>query len=670
MFGVPVSPTNSITTAPATTGIEGKAYTYQIQATGNPLPVFSLVSGPSGMSVDRVSGVLTWTVPTTAVGAFPVTVSASNVLGGLNLPFTINVRDTIAPTTPGAPILTALGTTSATISWGASSDNVGVTGYSVYWIYQTGHSGRGGGVTTHTILEATTNGSTTTATITGLTARTSYNFYVRANDAAGNVSGLSAPVNVIPGMPPYNFAATEVGSAPNYSIYVVANHSLGIQLSSTSFATPTYSILNAPAGMTVDPNTGLVAWTPSASYVGVDNVTFQSTNTFGTTSLTVAINVTADVPVPGFVFTNTSSPTFSVVGFPIGLQITDASNTPSTYSIVSAPSDVSIDPNTGVVNWTPTAAELPSQTLSFQLTNSAGTAQITVNPSLYISDAPQNVTITGADSSSAMLTWQPPVYNDNLVTGYHILVSEPNYGQYDFTTDASTFSAAMIPANGTGTYYVNIQAIGASGQGLWTTVAYPLNPSYTITSGNGGPSGPVGQPVSIQLSDWNAFTPSTWSLVSGPAGMTVNPTTGMVTWTPTAAQLGPQTITFQESNSSIGTAEVSLTYVVLFADGTFASAPQNVAVTGSSSDPVLTWSAPSNVLAGDPVASYEIEVTDSLGNVFTYYVSSPTTAFDLSILPATGNGKYTATVLALDATGNSGAASAPVSFNFTFSGDS
>jgi len=48
------------------------------------------------------------------------------------------------------------------------------------------------------------------------------------------------------------------------------------------------------------------------------------------------------VPVPGFVFTNTSSPTFDIVGYPISLQITDASNTPSTYTVVSAPSNVSI----------------------------------------------------------------------------------------------------------------------------------------------------------------------------------------------------------------------------------------------------------------------------------------------------------------------------------------
>jgi hypothetical protein len=65
------------------------------------------------------------------------------------------------PTVPGAPVLTGLGATSATISWNASSDTVALSSYSVYWIYTTGHSGRGGGITTHTILEATTNGPTT-----------------------------------------------------------------------------------------------------------------------------------------------------------------------------------------------------------------------------------------------------------------------------------------------------------------------------------------------------------------------------------------------------------------------------------------------------------------------------------------------------------------------------
>ena len=82
--------------------------------------------------------------------------------------------DTQAPSNPTS--LTAGGATDTTVdlSWNASSDNVGVTGYDVY-------------------QGATNLGSVagTTAQITGLTAATAYTFRVRAKDAAGNISGYS-----------------------------------------------------------------------------------------------------------------------------------------------------------------------------------------------------------------------------------------------------------------------------------------------------------------------------------------------------------------------------------------------------------------------------------------------------------------------------------------------
>jgi len=64
------------------------------------------------------------------------------------------------------------------LSWNASSDNVGVTGYDVYQ----GASNLG-----------TVAG--TSAQVTGLTPATSYTFTVRARDAAGNVSGASNAAN-------------------------------------------------------------------------------------------------------------------------------------------------------------------------------------------------------------------------------------------------------------------------------------------------------------------------------------------------------------------------------------------------------------------------------------------------------------------------------------------
>jgi Zn-dependent metalloprotease len=82
--------------------------------------------------------------------------------------------DTEAPSNPTS--LTAGGPTDTTVdlSWNASSDNVGVTGYDIY--------------------QGTTNlgeATGTTAQITGLTAGTFYSFRVRAKDAAGNISGYS-----------------------------------------------------------------------------------------------------------------------------------------------------------------------------------------------------------------------------------------------------------------------------------------------------------------------------------------------------------------------------------------------------------------------------------------------------------------------------------------------
>ncbi len=96
-----------------------------------------------------------------------------------NFTITAGTSDTTAPSTPTN--LTASGTTqtSTNLSWTASTDNVGVTGYDVY---------RG------TTLLTTVTGTTYTAT--GLTASTAYTFSVKAKDAAGNVSASSNTVNV------------------------------------------------------------------------------------------------------------------------------------------------------------------------------------------------------------------------------------------------------------------------------------------------------------------------------------------------------------------------------------------------------------------------------------------------------------------------------------------
>ncbi|MFB9247083.1 glycosyl hydrolase family 18 protein [Sphaerisporangium melleum] len=87
--------------------------------------------------------------------------------------------DTTAPSAPGSLRSTATTSTSVSLAWNASTDNVGVTGYNVY---------RG------STLVTTVTG--TTYTDGGLTANTAYSYTVKARDAAGNVSAASNTVNV------------------------------------------------------------------------------------------------------------------------------------------------------------------------------------------------------------------------------------------------------------------------------------------------------------------------------------------------------------------------------------------------------------------------------------------------------------------------------------------
>ena len=75
---------------------------------------------------------------------------------------------------------------------------------------------------------------------------------------------------------------------------------------------------------------------------------------------------------------------------------------------------------------------------------------------------------------------------------------------------------------------------------------------------------------------------------------------------------------------------------------------------------------PAHLLPNDPIASYDMTVTDSNGNTDPFVVKSPSTSLDISGLLAPG--AYTATVYAVDSQGFAGAVSAPVSFTIAPAG--
>lgn len=94
--------------------------------------------------------------------------------------------DTLAPTAPTGLLAQATAYDKVNLTWSASSDNIGVTGYRVF---------RNG-------VPIATLGAVTSYNDTNLSASTTYSYKIEAFDAAGNRSALSSSVSVTtPGAP-------------------------------------------------------------------------------------------------------------------------------------------------------------------------------------------------------------------------------------------------------------------------------------------------------------------------------------------------------------------------------------------------------------------------------------------------------------------------------------
>ena len=220
---------------------------------------------------------------------------------------TLAALDTTAPTVPTTLAASGTTTVSTTLSWNASTDNVGVT---AYYIYQNG---------TYKTASATRS-----FTITGLTAGTTYSFTVKAIDAAGNLSAAS------------NAASVTTTALPTGD--------------TTIPTTPT----NLAASGTTQTTTQL-AWTASTDNVGIATYSVYQNGAYIASSTTNAFSVTG--------LTANTAYSFTVKGKDAAGNLSIASNTATIRTLAvgvdatppSAPTNLSataITQTSTRLNWT------------------------------------------------------------------------------------------------------------------------------------------------------------------------------------------------------------------------------------------------------------------------------------------------------------------------------
>lgn len=290
------TPTNGRDASYTFTAIVGQVYNISIWAragTQNFRPAFANWTGLGGFNTTTIDG-LNWTQynwTLTATNTSPIiriyTSPSSGGSSGDSVFFdSVSITqqgggaDTQAPTAPTNLAATGTTTTTTNLAWTASTDNVGVTGYT---ILQNGTS------------VGTTNGATT-FNVTGLTQNTSYAFTVTARDAAGNISGASNTANVTT----QTAADTQAPTAPT----------------------------NLAATGTTTTNTNL-AWTASTDNVGVTGYTIlQNGTSIGTTNVATTFNVTG--------LTQNTSYAFTVTARDAAGNISPASNTANVTTLTAA----------------------------------------------------------------------------------------------------------------------------------------------------------------------------------------------------------------------------------------------------------------------------------------------------------------------------------------------
>jgi hypothetical protein len=459
----------SFTSSPPTTGKTGVAYSYQVFTTANSQATYALSVAPTGMSINPDTGLVQWTPGGTQIGGFPVTVVASNYAGQTSQSFTINVTQS-PPTPPTGLTVTGLSISSITLSWNASFDPIGVAGYTIYHFYQTGHSGRGGGITNHYEPVLTVGGTTTTGTVTGLAQGTSYTYVVKAFDSSGLYSGYS---NMATGTT-YTLP-TFTGDPAGTTYNLTAQHAFNLTLTATGNPTDfSYSIINPPTGMTVDASTGVVSWTPPDSYVGTTNVTFQVSSSAGTGG-TVDYNfaVAPNLPVPQFTSANLINGTlYATPNGLLKMQLFDNfSNSTVTWSLVSGPSGMTVNATTGLVTWKPPAkTALGTVSATFQATNYAGSATLAVPIDVVFASWPTKVkvshlTITNS-GDSALISWAQPATNAAKVAGYEVLVTQPGGSGTTTTTYTVSKTARSLQLTGLARYsYITVEVVAVDANG-------------------------------------------------------------------------------------------------------------------------------------------------------------------------------------------------------------
>lgn len=321
-----------------------------------------------------------------------------------------------------------------------------------------------------------------------------------------------------------------------------------------------------------DTENSVVMLKAKGNQTGTTTVKFTATNADGSTyteEVTVTVGADSgagsnsapylqDIPAPGSVPNDQ----------PATLQLSsvDVEGDPVQYfaSTSTAGVTATVNPTTGLVTVTPSAGFVgaavvtvgvrPAPGVSGAISDQSDTQRVTfnfVNPQQVVA-APTSVDLAAASDSGAS-------NSDNITragsltfnvagvqNGAEVLIYAGNVeigrGTAQGTTAAVT--TTNLAALGDGNYQITArQVIGGQTSSASPALSITYDATVPVSVQNFPTAANVGVPLNVNLNHPEEGTGLVYALTSAPQGATINAQTGVISWTPTAAQLGAQSLT-------------------------------------------------------------------------------------------------------------------------------
>jgi VCBS repeat-containing protein len=367
-----------------------------------------------------------------------------------------------------------------------------------------------------------------------------------------------------------------------------------------------YSLVESPQGMNIDTATGVITWTPVNGVIA-ENVTVIVTDGRANDTQTFTIDVTAVNDAPEI----TSSPLTGALEdtlYTYDVNATDIDGDTLSYSLTVSPDGMVIAESTGVITWTP-ANGVTSEPVVVAVTDSQLTATqsftITVGatndapvitdvaPTLTtLEDTLGSVTLNANDIDGDQLTWSVSVAASNgtaVVSGNGDSQTATYTPNADFN-GSDSFTVQVSDGTATDTVVVNVTVDAANDAPVVTSTAVTSateDTQYTYT---------------VTATDVDGDTLA-YALSVAPEGMTIDATTGVITWIPANG--------VDQANVTVDVSDASETVTQSF----------TITVAATNDAPVIE-STPVTVATEDEAYSYTVTATDIDGDTLAYSLTS------------------------------------------------